>query len=463
MGRKGDREKQELLRQLPKVDALLADPSLDAARRRLGARSLTELARASVKAARARALEERVPPSTEVVLGDLRARVEAVLGSRARRVINGTGVILHTNLGRAPLSRAAAAALADSAAGYTSIELDLGSGRRGARGAFAETTLAHLCGAEDALVVNNNAAAVLLVLTALARGRGAVVSRGELVEIGGGFRVPDVLARSGARMLEVGTTNRTRVADYRQAIEDDGDVAVVLVVHQSNFRQIGFVERPPLAQLAQLAHEHGAVLVHDLGGGALLDVADLGLEGEPVVRSSVAAGSDLVCVSCDKLLGGPQGGAIVGRGDLLSGVRRDPLTRALRLGRLPLVALEATLASYLEGDPSAVPCQWMMRRPLNEVQARVEAWCAALAARGVKATPLSQGAAVGGGTLAERPLPSVAAAIQSADPDALAARLRQGNPAVLARIHEGQLLIDGRTVLPDEEDALLDALVTASS
>jgi len=454
-------DKQRLLRQLPKTDAVTGDAELADARRRLGVAALTNLVRDAIREARENALETGQAPDHERVVTAVKSKVEVVLGSRARRVINATGVVLHTNLGRAPLSAAAVEALADSAIGYTSIELDLTTGKRGGRGVFAETALCQLTGADDAVVVNNCAAAVLLVLTALARGRGVVVSRGEQVQIGGGFRVPDVLARSGATMIEVGTTNRTNLGDYQRALDEHDDVAVLLRVHRSNFRLSGFVEQPRLADLAKLADERGVLLVHDLGGGAMVDPKEIGLDGEPVARSCVEDGAHVVCFSCDKLMGGPQGGAIVGRGDLVETVRRDPLARALRLGRLPLVALEATLASYLEGDVDAVPAQAAMRRPIAEVRARVEGWCRKLAARGVTASSVEVGACVGGGTLAEEALPSCAAHIQTDDVDGLARALRRSTPPVLARIQQDRLLLDGRTVLPSEDEALLDAVVAA--
>jgi L-seryl-tRNA(Ser) seleniumtransferase len=380
-------------------------------------------------------------------------------------VINATGVVLHTNLGRAPLGADALAALAASAGGYTSIEIDLDTGRRGARGAFAERALAELTAAEAALVVNNNAAATLLALTAIVAGapaaaRRVIVSRGELVEIGGGFRVPDVCARSGAELVEVGTTNKTRLDDYARAL-DPGGVAAILRVHPGNFRQTGFVERPRLTELAALARARGVPLVKDLGGGALVDLAPLGLTGEPLARASVEAGCDLVCFSCDKVLGGPQGGAIVGRAALVERARKDPLARAVRLGRLPLVALEATLAAMLEGRLDDVPALRMLRSTADELRARAEAWTAALAALGVEARVVELTSAVGGGALAEAELPSFGVALEAPDVDALAARLRGGNPPVVGRIHAGALLLDARTVQPGEDAALLGALAAA--
>jgi L-seryl-tRNA(Ser) seleniumtransferase len=446
---------------LPKVDRLAGHASLAAARKRLGVAALTSLSRLAIDEARAKIRGGEACPSLDELAKAVEARAEAALSARARPVINATGVVLHTNLGRAPLSARAVEALAASAGRYTSIEMELSTGKRGARGAFAEAALAQLTGAEAALVVNNNAAAVMLALSALALGKKVLVSRGELVEIGGGFRVPDVLARSGAIMVEVGTTNKTRVDDYARAF-DEGGVAVVLCVHQGNFRQVGFVERPDPAALVRLAHERGALAVHDLGGGALIDFAPLGLRGETTVQASVAAGFDVVCFSTDKALGGPQGGALVGAEAAIARARRDPLARALRLGRLPLVALEATLASYLEGDLDGVPVLAAVRMPIEKVRARAAAWQADLAARGVRAEVVELAVEVGGGTLAEEALPSAGLAIDAADPDAFAQRLREGDPPVFARIQEGRVLLDARTVLPGEDEALTAAIAAAA-
>jgi L-seryl-tRNA(Ser) seleniumtransferase len=452
---------------LPRVDRVVAHPLLAAARARLGAPGLTSLARRAIADAR-RAVRAGEPcPTLDAVAGRVAAMADATLRSRARRVINASGVILHTNLGRAPLARAAARALAEDAGGYTSVEIDLTTGRRGARGAFAEAALAELAGAEAALIVNNNAAAVLLALgalTARADRRAVLVSRSELIEIGGGFRVPDVLTRSGARLVEVGTTNRTRVEDYARALDETGDVAAILRVHQGNFRQTGFVERPSLSALAALARARGVLLVKDLGGGALIDLGVPGLAGEPLVRDTITAGVDLVCFSTDKVLGGPQGGALVGRADLVERARRDPLARALRLGRLPLVALEATLACYLEGALEEIPAVAAMRASLASVRARAAAWQAALAARGVGSAVVDVDAVVGGGAYAEVPIASAGLALDA--PDACSAeevsrRLRAVDLPIVARIHDGRVVVDARTVLPSEDRALLDGIVAA--
>ena len=450
-----------LLRRLPRVDRVVAHPSLDGARRRLGAEVVTRLARLALQQGREQVRSGGPLADLPTVVARVAELADGALARRARRVINATGVVLHTNLGRAPLGAVVARAVGESAARYLALELDLPTGRRGPRGAFAEMALRELSGAEAALVVNNNAAAVLLALTTLAAGREVVVSRGEQIEIGGGFRIPEVLARSGARMIEVGTTNRTRLSDYERALASHRDVAVLLRVHPGNFRQSGFVERPTLAALVGLAHRHGRSLIEDLGGGALVDLTRYGLSGEPTVQSSIGAGADVVCFSCDKLLGGPQAGALVGKAEPIERIRRDPLARALRLGRLSMVALEETLALYLRGELDAIPALRALRMPLGEVRTRVEGWCRALATRGVCARPLDVAAAAGGGALAETPLASVAAAIETAEPDALAARLRAAAVPVLGRVAGTEVLLDGRTVLADEDDALLDAVAAA--
>ncbi|AKT38734.1 L-seryl-tRNA(Sec) selenium transferase [Chondromyces crocatus] len=448
------------LSRLPRVDRVSQHPSLASLRRRLGAEALTRLARRVIEEARGVVRAGGAAPSEEEAVAQVAALARASLSSRSRSVINATGVVLHTNLGRAPLGARAVAAVEASAQGYASLELDLSTGRRGPRGAFAEGALASLVGAEAALLVNNCAAAVMLALGALAAGKKVVVSRGELVEIGGGFRVPEVLARSGAELLEVGTTNRTRVADYAQAL-DGGGVAAILRVHQGNFRQVGFVERPERRALAALARERGVWLVEDLGGGALMDLEAWGLPGEPTVQACVAGGVDVVCFSTDKVLGGPQGGALLGRTEAVERARRDPLARALRMGRLPLVALEETLACYQEGALDEVPVLRMLRTSCEALRARAEGWRAWLSARGIAVEVVSLEGAVGGGALAETPLASVGIAVEGEEAEGLAERLRTGAPAVLGRVQAERLLVDARTVLPEEDERLLAAIEAA--
>ncbi|MFO0760228.1 MAG: L-seryl-tRNA(Sec) selenium transferase [Byssovorax sp.] len=448
------------LADLPRVDRLAAHPALDGARRALGAPALTDLCRRVIDEARRDVRGGAPCPTLDEAAARVSEAVRALLAGRARPVINASGVILHTNLGRAPLPERAVRALADSAGRYAAIEIDLDTGRRGPRGAFVERALCQLTGAEAALPVNNNAGATLLALSALCAGRKVIVSRGELVEIGGGFRVPEVCARSGAALIEVGTTNRTHLADYERAL-DAGDIAAVLRVHQGNFKQVGFVERPEAGALAALCRARGVLLIEDLGGGALVDLSPFGLAGEPTVRASVQAGCDVVCFSTDKVLGGPQGGVIAGRAAAVEKARRDPLARALRMGRLPLAALEATLGCYLEGALSEVPVLAMAQAPLAAVQARAERWRDALAAAGVAAEVVTLSAAVGGGALAEEPLTSAGLALTGVPVERAARALRAGDPPVLPRIQEGRLLLDARTVLPGEDGALLDAVKRA--
>ena len=381
--------------------------------------------------------------------GDLVARLQAELaGARRpalRRVLNATGVLVHTNLGRAPLAAAALQRVA-AAAGYSNLELDLSSGSRGSRQDHLAPLLRRLTGAEAALVVNNNAAAVLLALAALAEGREVVVSRGELIEIGDGFRIPDVLARSGARLVEVGTTNRTRAADYEQAVGPE--TAVLLRVHQSNFRVVGFTEQPRLEELAAIARRHGLPLVDDLGSGALVDV-----EGEPTPAQALEAGADLVCFSGDKLLGGPQAGIVAGRAELVERLRRHPLHRALRSDKLTLAALEGTLLLYLD-RPEEIPVLRMLREPGEAVRARAER-LAASSGGTVEETV----ARVGGGALPTAELPSYACAVE----EELAAALRDHEPPVLAVVRDGRTLLDCRTLTDAEADEVARAVLACRS
>ncbi len=427
------------LRDLPSVDELLRDERLASAPHELAvsaARAVLERAREEIRAG-----------------GDPGSLVDAVTREldRAqqpslRRVINATGVLVHTNLGRAPLAEAALARVAEVGAGYSNLEYDLERGERGSRQDHLGPLLQRLTGAEAALVVNNNAAAVLLALAALAEGREVVVSRGELIEIGDGFRIPDVLARSGARLVEVGTTNRTRAVDYERAIGPE--TAVLLRVHQSNFRVLGFTERPELSELATIAKRSGLPLVDDLGSGALARIGD-----EPTPAESLRAGADLVCFSGDKLLGGPQAGIVVGRAELVERLRRHPLQRALRADKLTLAALEGTLAPAL--DPSRrdeIPVLRMLHEPVEAVRARAER-LAGLVGGEVEDTV----ARVGGGALPLAELPSAACAVE----EELAEPLRVGDPPVVAVVRDGRTLLDCRT-LTDADVAAVAAAVSAA-
>jgi L-seryl-tRNA(Ser) seleniumtransferase len=417
--------------------------------------SVDELTRAvddplAVDAAREVLAEARLEIRRGDDPGDLGARVrERLLEVRRpsfRRVLNATGVIVHTNLGRAPLSGSAAERVAEVARGYSNLELELLDGSRGSRQDHVAAILRRLTGAEDALVVNNNAASLLLALAALAEGSDVVVSRGELIEIGDGFRIPDVLTRSGASLVEVGTTNRTTVADYERAVSDR--TALLLRVHQSNFRVVGFAAQPGLEELASLARQLDLPLVDDLGSGAFVDLGD-----EPTARESLAAGADLVCFSGDKLLGGPQAGIVVGRRDLVERLRRHPLHRAVRIDKLCLAALEGTLLAYLEPERALreVPVLRMIRENDASVRARAERLAAAVGSD-VESTV----ARVGGGALPLAELPSFACAVE----ESLAAALRSAEPPVVGVVRDGRLLLDCRT-LADEEIDEVAAVVLA--
>ena len=427
------------LRDLPSVDRLLADERLADEPHDLVleiARSVLERAREEIKAGR------EPDPLVDAVLDDLaRARRPSL-----RRVLNATGVLVHTNLGRAPLAEAALARVLEVGAGYSNLEYDLERGERGSRQDHLGSLLRHLTGAEAALVVNNNAAAVLLALAALAEGREVVVSRGELIEIGDGFRIPDVLARSGARLVEVGTTNRTRAADYEHAIGPE--TAVLLRVHQSNFRVVGFSEQPRLAELAEAARRNDVPLVDDLGSGALARVGD-----EPTPAESLRAGADLVCFSGDKLLGGPQAGVVVGRSELVERLRRHPLQRALRADKLTLAALEGTLSLALSPQTrEQIPVLRMLHEPVEQVRARAER-LADLVGGEVEETV----ARVGGGALPLAELPSAACAVE----EQLAEPLRLGNPPVITVVRDGRTLLDCRTLTDAELDEVAAAVRAA--
>jgi L-seryl-tRNA(Ser) seleniumtransferase len=420
------------LRDLPSVDELAkaaADPlAVDAAR------AVLSRARAAIRAG----------DEPGDLVAALHEELAATRRPSLRRVLNATGVIVHTNLGRAPLPEAALARVAELSGSYSNLEYDLAAGTRGSRQDHVAGILRRLTGAEAAIVVNNNAGAMLLALAALAEGREVLVSRGELIEIGDGFRIPDVLARSGARLVEVGMMNRTRVTDYEKAITPD--TALLLRVHQSNFRVVGFTEQPAPADLARLAREHNLPLLDDLGSGALLDLSD-----EPTARASLTAGADLVCFSGDKLLGGPQAGIVAGRADLVERLRRHPLHRALRLDKLGLAALEGTLRLYLEPERALneVPVLRMLHESVDAVRARAERL-----ARAVGGDVEETLARVGGGALPLTELPSFACAVD----EGLAAPLRDADIPVVGIVRDGRLLLDCRTLSDAEGDEVAAAV-----
>ncbi len=447
----------EELRKLPSVDRLLREEAIRALVEEHGHDLTVEAVRQALDLARQGILAGGACPPTEELVEMARASLQALLRPTLRPVINATGVIIHTNLGRAPLSAEARAAMEAAARGYSNLEYDLEAGRRGSRYVHAEELLCRLTGAEAALVVNNNAGAVLLILSALARGGEVIISRGQLVEIGGGFRIPDVMRQSGARLVEVGTTNRTYLEDYEEAIGED--TALLMRVHRSNFRLTGFVHEPSLGELVELGRKHGLDVVDDLGSGALLDTSVYGLAHEPTMQESIAQGAALVSASGDKLLGGPQAGIIVGRGDLIARLKRHPLTRALRVDKTTLAGLQATLLHYLKGEAEEkIPVWRMIATPLEALQERAEAWAERLREAGIAASVVDGRSAVGGGSLPGETLPTKLVAIEADSPDELARRLRLGDPPVIGRIEGDRLLLDPRTVLEGEDELLLEAV-----
>jgi L-seryl-tRNA(Ser) seleniumtransferase len=455
------------LRALPSIDSLLKTPVAKALQRVTGLEHLRDLARQVTDELRqeivtaaphAKAAGQNEESSRAAFLKEAERRLfkahQAEADSGLRRVINATGVILHTNLGRAPLSAAARRAVAD-VAGYCSLEYDLATGERGRRGARAEDLLTQLTGAEGALVVNNCAAAALLVLTTLARDGDTIVSRGELVEIGGDFRVPEVMSQSGTRMIEVGTTNRTNLADYRKAISPA--TRLIMRVHTSNYRIIGFTKTPQLSELANLAHGAGLPLYEDAGSGALFDLSDYGITGEPVIGESLNAGADVISFSGDKLLGGPQTGLLVGRAAIIERMRNSPLYRALRADKLRLAALEATLDAYARGvSADEVPAQRLIATSAAEMQVRVDQFVERLQPRidsGILLEVVAGESAVGGGAAPTSRLPTAVISLTHNKQTAnqIETALRRSTPPVIARIAEQRVLVDLRTVAEAEE------------
>ncbi len=462
-------------RDLPSVERLVQAVQAQAGamqfRRELlvqAARSTLAVARAELRARQANGSpandseRDATSPVLQRLVDEVLQRLAALISPSLRPVINATGVIIQTNLGRAPLSQAALAAMQDVGAGYSNLEYDLAAGERGSRTTHLNTLLCQLSGAEAALVVNNNAAAIYLALIVLAAGREVVVSRGQAVEIGGGFRIPDVLRQSGATLVEVGTTNRTYARDYAAAISER--TALLLRVHTSNFRLQGFVHETSLAEMVAVGQAHQVPVLDDLGSGTLLPTRPYGLAAEPTVQESVAAGADLVTFSGDKLLGGPQAGLIVGRARLVEQLKRHPLARALRIDKTTIAGLHATLLAYLRGTAlEEIPVWRMIATPLDQLQTRAAALAARLTDAGCPATVQPCESAVGGGSLPGETLPSRAVALASTDMrqplDALAAALRTSQPAIVARIANEQLLFDLRTVQPEQDDMLYTCIL----
>lgn len=443
------------LRQLPSVEQMLQSSAGSSWQKTYGRPLTLQAVRSVLDEMRHLALQSGVPiPPPEVIVSSIAQRLEEWSAPSLIPVINATGVILHTNLGRAPLSASAIAAMAEVAAGYSNLEFDLAQGRRGSRLVHAEAQLRRLTGAQAALVVNNNAAAVLLILTALARRRAVVIARSQLVEIGGGFRVPDVMKQSGARLVEVGTTNRVHLEDYTRAIAEE-KAALVLHAHRSNFQIIGFTSEPELKEVCAAAHRFGVPLANDLGSGALLNTEAFGLGHEPTVFEALDSGADLVCFSGDKLLGGPQAGIILGKAELVSRLKKHPLARAVRADKLCLAALSATLDHYLRDEAvEKIPVWRMIAAGVETIRQRAVAWSNALGYGEV----IPGQSTVGGGSLPGETLPTFHLALGVPSPNRLAERLRKARPPVIVRVEADKVLLDARTVLPEQEAALLEVV-----
>ena len=447
--------KNATLRSLPSIDSLLLQPALApllAAHPR--ARKVAAL-RIAVDRVRARLLKGEDRGFEEADLVDA---LKQLATPGLRRVFNATGVVLHTNLGRAPLAPEAAERVRQVAAGYSNLEYNLDEGERGSRYAPLVSLLRDLTGAEDAVVVNNNAAAVLLALTALAQGREAIVSRGELVEIGGGFRIPDVMRQSGATLVEVGTTNRTHLADYEKAISPS--TGLLLKVHKSNFAQIGFIEEVSSYALAALGRRTGIPVFEDLGSGALVSIEGEGIAPEPTVSAVVASGVDLVAFSGDKLLGGPQAGILLGRADLVSRVKSHPLNRALRVDKMTVAALEATLELYRDGRVDEIPAHRLLKQRSEDLRSRAVRLQALLQERGVASQVQATEGQVGGGAMPLSTPRSFACAIEAPSPDLLQERLRGTEPPVIARVSAERLLLDIRCLDDEDLDSVAAAVAT---
>jgi L-seryl-tRNA(Ser) seleniumtransferase len=468
-----------LLRKLPSVESLLEDNDGRKLVERFGREAFLKECRAALDSLRAEILEDKAPvsaaaPSASISIAEadfsndrlfarILGRLEAKYAASLERAVNATGILMHSGLGRAALSEAARAALDTAAQGYCTLALDLDTGRRGQRDARVSRLLAELTGAEAATLVNNNAAATVLILHALAKGKEVVVSRGQLVEIGGSFRMPDVMSMSGAVLREVGTTNKTHLRDYAEAINEN--TGAILRVHHSNYRIVGFAEEPGIAELVELGRKNGLPVIDDVGSGALVDLQAFGLQTEPMVAASVRAGTDVVCFSGDKLIGGPQSGLIVGKAEAVARIKKDPLARALRCGKLTIAAMEATLKLFLAPEKltQAHPFYRMLSLSRDELRKRAGRVARSLA----KALPpeirvevVESGSQVGSGSAPVETIPTICLSVASASPgpDELGKALRLGKPPVFSRIHKEAVLFDFRTILPDEDTIVAGAI-----
>jgi L-seryl-tRNA(Ser) seleniumtransferase len=452
-----------LLRSLPSVDKLLGNVRLRemADEIEVPRPLLTDITRQHLEITRAAILSGKlIDFSLDNLLDEIEQDLTALLGQKLRPVINATGVVLHTNLGRAPLSVEAVAMMSAISGQYNNLEFDLETGGRGSRLSHVSDLIAKATGAEAGIAVNNCASAVFFVLTAFAKGREVILSRSQAVEIGGGFRIPDVMSQSGAKLVEVGTTNKTYLSDYASAITPD--TAGLLRVHSSNFKVIGFTHETTLKEMAQVANERDLILMDDLGSGSFLDTSRYGLSREPMVQDSVAAGAHVIMFSGDKLLGGPQAGIIAGRKDLIDRLKKHPLARALRLDKMTLAALQVTLQHYLRGEAKQkIPVWRMIAMPLTEIEQKAQAWKQAVSVDWANAAVIEGLSTVGGGSLPGDTLPTKLLAIPAKDgahASQLATALRRQSPPVIARVEKDVLLFDPRTVLPEQETDLLRIL-----
>jgi L-seryl-tRNA(Ser) seleniumtransferase len=442
------------LQSIPSIEQLLQSPKSGELVSLYGRPLTLEALRITLDEVRARLKlnPDSSAPDNRSILSEAQAHLSTWTKPTLQNVINATGVILHTNLGRAPLSKATIAAITEVSAGYSNLEFDLEKGRRGFRLTHAESVLQRLTGVEAAIVVNNNASAVLLVLSALATRKRVVIARSQLVEIGGGFRVPDVMKQSGAKLVEVGTTNKIHLSDYEEELPGAG---LVMWAHRSNFKMMGFTEEPELKDIVAVAHKAGVLVVDDLGSGAMLETADFALAHEPTVQEALAADVDVICFSGDKLLGGPQAGIIIGREQLIAKIKKHPLARAVRADKACLAGITATLQHYLKDEAvRELPIWRMISMPLAEVKARAEKWAGELGEGDV----IESEATVGGGSLPGETLPTYVLALDVKSPDKFLQKLRAQNPPVIARTENARVLFDPRTILMEQEYSLLSIL-----
>ena len=448
---------KELLRKIPKVDELLRSPALAEATESYGDRAVTEAVRAELDLLRQGILKQQITamPELSALYQQIVRRVQGASLPSFRRVINGTGIILHTNLGRACLSEQAARAVYEASKSYSNLEYDLTTGKRGSRYSHVEDILCRLTGAESALVVNNNAAAVLLVLSALTQGGQVIVSRGELVEIGGSFRIPEIMEACGAQLKEVGATNKTHLWDYEKAIHEQ--TKALMKVHTSNYRIVGFSETPALSDLVELGHKYDLPVIEDLGSGCLLDLKSFGIHDEPSVQDSLKAGVDVVSFSGDKLLGGPQAGIILGKKKYLDILKKHPLNRAMRVDKMTLAALEATLRSYETGSADEIPVVGMLAAEPEALHQKAQQLASMLTAAGIEVEIAATEGRVGGGSVPNHILPSYAVAF-TGEVNALEETLRLGRNPIIGRIHEGKYLLDIRTLFETDFPTIVEAI-----